>query len=497
MRSSSLWGRGVASVLLMLLEGHAAAQTRIDLQRQSNTAISRDSTTGQISATTGFNAPLVAVPFSATPAFDASAGNIFVITLKGNVTSSTLGQPKTGQILTFSICQDNAGGHGFSWPGNFVGAGAVSPAAGACSQQSFVYQGSSADAIGSMLIIGLPGGALTLPGAISGVTSVQPAAVATGTLTLPAATDTLVGRSTAETLQNKTISGTNNTLTPTASQTIAGFSGCGGGRYLKDDGTCGTPAGGGGSAGNSMQVFDASATFTVPEGVNWVYVAAVGGGGSGRGGWYSVGGGGGGGGGARGWCAVTPGGTVTVTVGAGGAGVSNNDPPHAGGTSSFGTCLSASGGTGGGYGGGTQGGYDLGYTGTNYWIDYNSGAPQLNTSGAVTPRAPLRPDQGGGAGTTPQSAHNGYQGGFSVWGGGGGGTGAFCTSSTGNEAGGAGGASHFAGAGGTGGGCAAGLPTVACTAGTVPGGGGGGAGNDGGRGSDSCAGANGRVTVYW
>jgi hypothetical protein len=309
-----------------------------------------------------------------------------------------------------------------------------------------------------------------------------------------------VGRSTAETLRSKTISGTDNAVTPTASQTIAGFSGCGGGRYLKDDGTCGTPAGGGGSGGNSMQVFDASGTFTVPAGVSWVHVAVVGGGGSGRGGWYSVGGGGGGGGAARGWCAVTPGGTVTVTVGAGGAGASNNDPPHAGGTSSFGTCLSASGGAGGGYGGGTQGGYDLGYAATNLWLDYNSGSPQLSTTGASggsTPRIPLRPDQGGGAGMAPNSARNGYQGGFSIWGGGAGGTGAYCTASTGAETGGPGGVSEFAGPGGTGGGCAAGLPNVACTAGVAPGGGGGGAGNDGNRGSDSCAGANGRVTVYW
>lgn len=244
MRSSNLWGRGVASVLLMLLQGLAAGQTRIDLQRQSNTPISQDSATGQISATKGFNAPLVTVPFSATPTFDASAGNVFMMTLTGNVTGSTLGQPKSGQVLTFSICQDNAGGHNFSWPANFAGAGTVSPTAGLCSQQSFVYDGSNTDAIGPMVIIGIPGGAITLPGAVSGATSVQPAAVANGALTLPAATDTLVGRSTADTLQNKTISGTDNTLTPTSTQTISGFTGCGGGKFLKDDGTCAAAAGG-------------------------------------------------------------------------------------------------------------------------------------------------------------------------------------------------------------------------------------------------------------
>ena len=48
-------------------------------------------------------------------------------------------------------------------------------------------------------------------GATSGTTTVQPAAVASGTLTLPAATDTLVGKATTDTLTNKTL--TNPTVT--------------------------------------------------------------------------------------------------------------------------------------------------------------------------------------------------------------------------------------------------------------------------------------------
>lgn len=46
---------------------------------------------------------------------------------------------------------------------------------------------------------------LTLDGATSGSTIVIPTAIASGTLTLPAATDTLVGKATTDTLTNKTL----------------------------------------------------------------------------------------------------------------------------------------------------------------------------------------------------------------------------------------------------------------------------------------------------
>jgi hypothetical protein len=52
---------------------------------------------------------------------------------------------------------------------------------------------------------------LVLDGATSGTTTVVPQAVASGTLSLPAATDTLVGRATTDTLTNKTL--TSPTLT--------------------------------------------------------------------------------------------------------------------------------------------------------------------------------------------------------------------------------------------------------------------------------------------
>jgi hypothetical protein len=199
-----------------------------------------------VSATKAFNAPLATVPYWSAVTFDASTANVFLLTLAGSVTSSALVSAKSGQILTFRICQDSAGAHSFTWPANFAGTGPVSQAASACSQQSFVFDGTAADAIGSLQVTGVPGGAITLPGTAGGTTVLQPAATAAGTLTLPPATDTLVARNTTDTLTNKTISGAANAITPTSAQILAAFSGCGGGKYLRDDGACGSPSSGSG-----------------------------------------------------------------------------------------------------------------------------------------------------------------------------------------------------------------------------------------------------------
>lgn len=76
---------------------------------------------------------LIAVPFSATPVFDASQGNTFAITLTGNVTSSSLVNMSNGQIVNFIIHQDATGGRTMAWIGD-----PIDPAPNATSIQSFI-----------------------------------------------------------------------------------------------------------------------------------------------------------------------------------------------------------------------------------------------------------------------------------------------------------------------------------------------------------------------
>ena len=98
-----------------------------------------------------------------------------------------------------------------------------------------------------------------------------------------------------------------------------------------------------------FQLFTSSGTFTVPANVSSVEVYCIGGGGGGSGGQYYYyqyyGNPGGTGGFAYGIAAVTPGQQIPVTVGGGGGGVGVGTA-GAGGTTSFGSLVVASGGGG-------------------------------------------------------------------------------------------------------------------------------------------------------
>ncbi|MBZ5522146.1 MAG: hypothetical protein LAP21_07885, partial [Acidobacteriia bacterium] len=89
----------------------------------------------------------------------------------------------------------------------------------------------------------ITGGTFTFSGSTSGTTSVAATAVASGTLTLPAATDTLVGRATTDTLTNKTLdtSGAGNALKIAGTQ-VTSVTGTGATVVLATSPTLTTPA---------------------------------------------------------------------------------------------------------------------------------------------------------------------------------------------------------------------------------------------------------------
>jgi hypothetical protein len=91
------------------------------------------------------------VPYSATPAFMVAAQNqLFEITLTGNASAQPLtfvGVQSPGSI-TFQITQDGSGGHTWSWPANSIGGCTIGAGANQVTTQQFVYNGSTATAIG-------------------------------------------------------------------------------------------------------------------------------------------------------------------------------------------------------------------------------------------------------------------------------------------------------------------------------------------------------------
>lgn len=142
------------------------------------------------------------------------------------------------------------------------------------------------------------------------------------------------------------------------------------------------------------QIFTAGGTFTVPAGVTSVEVQVIGGGGaggaSGDGSAGGVAGNIGAGGGAGGYgykriTGLTPGGTVAVTVGAGGT-PSTSATSGAGGASSFGSHVTCNGGAGGAYGISTTGAGGAGgsVTGADLAVAGGSGGFSGPNSGSVT-----------------------------------------------------------------------------------------------------------------
>lgn len=144
----------------------------------------------------GSNSTYVTTTFSATPTFTANAGTetTFLLTLTGNVSSSTFAALSTGQRVTTIICQDGTGSRSFVGPTNLQNFPGISPTAHYCTEASGIYDGTNVvDGVATVFKDDYTniGNVLSLNGSTSGTTTITPAAVASGALTLPARTATI------------------------------------------------------------------------------------------------------------------------------------------------------------------------------------------------------------------------------------------------------------------------------------------------------------------
>lgn len=80
----------------------------------------------------------VSVAFNAgSPVFDASASNVFSLTLTGDANFGTITNGSAGQVIWIAVAQDGAGGHAFAWPANTRGGAAVDTGANNVTIQGF------------------------------------------------------------------------------------------------------------------------------------------------------------------------------------------------------------------------------------------------------------------------------------------------------------------------------------------------------------------------
>ena len=119
------------------------------------------------------------------------SGDTVTLDIDNTVVTTTGTQTLTNKTFNVAVASGNV----FQIQGNSI--------------ESYVGSGSNVVLSSSPTITNLytSGTGMYFTGSTSGTTNVIASAIASGTLTLPAATDTLVGKATTDTLTNKTISG--------------------------------------------------------------------------------------------------------------------------------------------------------------------------------------------------------------------------------------------------------------------------------------------------
>lgn len=142
--SSSLGGvQSITAVSHNFLTG--ISTSGVPAQSQPNfTDIAGTATLAQIGQTQA------TITFVATPVFLATGNGSNIISLTGNVTSSTITGGTAGQRFTFIIKQDATGSRTLVFPTNVKGAGSIAATASGFNVQDFIFDGTNWLASSSM-----------------------------------------------------------------------------------------------------------------------------------------------------------------------------------------------------------------------------------------------------------------------------------------------------------------------------------------------------------
>jgi hypothetical protein len=110
------------------------------------------------------------ITFVPTPTF-STVNSCFFMALTGNVTSSIITGGTTGQLITFSLCQNVVGGNTFAWPASFSNPPVIDTVANHCGQFMFIL---GLDALWHQLSTGESGATLNLKtGTLNATSDVQ------------------------------------------------------------------------------------------------------------------------------------------------------------------------------------------------------------------------------------------------------------------------------------------------------------------------------------
>lgn len=123
----------------------AAGNTHVVIQdnRQGQTLYTWNGSNYTASGGTGVSPAfqITTQTFGASETFNNSGAQnqMFVLTLTGNVTSSSMQSNTAGQMAEFVLCQDATGGRTFAWPANFSNPPSINTTANFCTTAQFVY----------------------------------------------------------------------------------------------------------------------------------------------------------------------------------------------------------------------------------------------------------------------------------------------------------------------------------------------------------------------